>query len=179
MTKTQTHFAVEKAQSEIRTRVLEIRAIPDGQLTPEQRAERTELDKRYAAGEIKFRASIDALQVEQAAGVTVDAEARALRQLTQRASMGAIFESVVEQRQLADGATRELQEHFRVGPHAVPIEMLRNGLRSEHRAISPAPTNVGTDEQPVEQPVFALGDAAFFGVDMPVVGLTAILSSRS
>ena len=32
-TKTTEHFAIEEAQSEIRTRVLEIRALPDDKLT--------------------------------------------------------------------------------------------------------------------------------------------------
>ena len=58
MTKTQAHFAIEEAQSVIRTRVLEIRALPDDKLTPELRSERDTLDTKYAEGEVKFRASI-------------------------------------------------------------------------------------------------------------------------
>ena len=178
MTKTIEHFAIELAQSEIRSRVMEIRAIPDDKLTPVLRAERDTLDKQFAEGEVKFRASIDALQAEQAAGVTQDAEARALRSLTGRASMGAIFESVVEQRQLDHGPTKELQEHFKVGPHAVPLEM----LREEHRAITPVPTNVGVDEQPVVEPVFAQGDANFLSVDQVQVpsgdAVFPVLTSR-
>ena len=50
MSKTTDHFAIEKAQSEIRTRVLEIRALSDDKLTPELKAERETLDKRYAEG---------------------------------------------------------------------------------------------------------------------------------
>ena len=50
MTKTQEHFAIEEAQSEIRTRVLEIKAIPSDKVTPELRAEREALDKRFAEG---------------------------------------------------------------------------------------------------------------------------------
>ena len=72
MTKTKTteHFKIEEAQSELRSRVLEIRSIPDDQLTPELKTERDTLDQKYAAGEVKFRASLKALRDEQEAGVT-------------------------------------------------------------------------------------------------------------
>ena len=179
MTKKLRHFfKIQRSQSEIRSRLGEIRMTPEDQITPELRTERTALEGRFTTVETEFRAALDELQVEQAEVATPDAEARALRQLTQRASMGAIFESVVEQRQLADGPTKELQEHFKVGPHAVPLEM----LREEHRAISPAPTNVGVDEQPVVEPVFSMGDAAFLGVDQVTVpsgdAVFPVLTSR-
>ena len=88
---TKEHFAIEKAQSEIRTRVLEISALSGDEFTPELEAERDALRKRFAEGEIKFRASLDGLQIEQAKGITtVDAEATELRQLEVRASVGGL-----------------------------------------------------------------------------------------
>ena len=160
MTKTQEHFAIEEAQSEIRTRVLEIRATAESDMTPALRTERETLDKKYADGEIKFRASLKGLRVEQEQGVTsIDAEARALQTLTAKASVGDIYAAVVERRQTV-GATAELQEHFSTGPHSIPLDL----LRVEHRAITPGPTNTGADEQPVLGPVFAEGDAAFLSV---------------
>ena len=158
MTKKQVDFfKAQREQSEIRSRLSAIQA---AQETPELLAERTALQGRFRTVETEFRTALDELQVEQTAGATPDAEARALRSLTGRASMGAIFESVVEQRQLDHGPTKELQDHFKVGPHAVPLEM----LREEHRAVTPSPSNVGVDEQPVVEPVFAQGDANFLGV---------------
>ena len=68
MTKTIEHFGIEEAQSEIRTRVLEIRALPDDKLTSELRTERDVLDKKYAAGEVKFRASLKALRARAGNG---------------------------------------------------------------------------------------------------------------
>ena len=50
MSKTKAHFEIEKSQSEIRTRVLEIRAMSDDKLTDALRTERDTLDKRYAEG---------------------------------------------------------------------------------------------------------------------------------
>ena len=98
MTKTIEHFQIEEAQSEMRTRVLEIRAIPEDQLTPELRSERATLDKKFAEGEIKFRASLKAMKAEQEAGTPVDSAALELRQLTDRASvngLGAIAAGVL------------------------------------------------------------------------------------
>ena len=176
MTKTQaTFFKIQREQSEIRSRLGEIRALTE---TPELKTERTALETRFSTVETEFRTALDALQVEQTAGLTVDAESRALRQLVGRASMGEIFEGVVEQRQLADGPTRELQQHFKLGPHAIPLEM----LREEHRAITPAPTNVGTVEQEVTQPIFGLGDAEFLSVPQVTVpsgdAVFPVLTSR-
>ena len=45
--------------------------------------------------------------------------------------------------------------------------MLR--LPVEHRAVTTAPTNVGTTEQPAIMPVFAAGVGAFLGADRPTV----------
>ena len=49
----------------------------------------------------------------------------------------------------------------------MPIDLIRSPI--EHRAITPAPTNVGTSEQAVLLPVFAEGDAAFLAVDQVTV----------
>ena len=171
MSKTTEHFAIEKAQSEIRTRVLEIRAIPDDKLTPELRAERTELDKRYADGEIKFRASLDALQVEQAKGLTVvDAEARELQLLTDKANVGEILTASVEHRQTS-GEAAELQKHYGLGAHQVPLEMLRiNRSVEEQRAAATVPGSIGDSVQAeVVTPVFSTGDGAFLGIERPTV----------
>ena len=167
MTKKQTDFfKVQREQSEIRSRLGEIRMTPENQISAELRTERTALEARFSTVETEFRTALDELQVEQVAGLSVDAEARALRSLTGRANIGDVFHATVEQRE-TEGATKELQEHFRLGAHAVPLEM----LREEHRAgtVTPAPTNTGAEEAPVVLPVFSRGDAAFLNVSMPVV----------
>ena len=97
---TKEHFAIEKAQSEIRTRVLEISALSGDEFTPELEAERDALRKRFAEGEIKFRASLDGLQIEQAKGITttVDAEARELRELRATVGLNRYIEAASEKR---------------------------------------------------------------------------------
>ena len=41
----------------------------------------------------------------------------------------------------------------------------------ETRAVTPAPANVGTDQQPIIPAVFPQSVAAFLGIDMPTVGV--------
>ena len=175
MNKTMTteHFAIEEAQSELRSRVLEIRALPDDKLTSELRGERDTLDQKYAAGEIKFRASLKALRAEQETGVTlVDAEARELQVLTDKANAGDIFAAAVEHRN-TEGETSELQKHFGLNSNQVPLEMLRiNRSVEEQRAAATVPGSVGDAVQgEVVTPVFSTGDGAFLGIERPTVGV--------
>ena len=125
MSKTTEHFAIEEAQSEIRTRVLEIRALAEDKMTDELRTERDTLDQKYAAGELRFRASLKSLRDEQESAVTVeDSEARELRQLIERASVGDVFASVIERR-ATTGETAELQGHCKLQGNEMPLSMLR------------------------------------------------------
>ena len=167
---TKEHFAIEEAQSVIRSRVLEIRAISEDKLTTELRAERDTLDKKYAEGEVKFRASLKAMQTEQEKGVTViAAEARELQQLTERANMGAIFSAAVEHRQ-TDGETAEIQKHFGLASNQVPLEMLRINRGVEQRIAATVPASIGDASQAeVVTPFFATGDGAFLGIERPIV----------
>ena len=172
MTKTQAHFAIEESQSEIRTRVLEINALPDDKRTPELRGELNTLYKTYADGESKFRASLEALQVEQAAVLTVvDTEARELQLLTDKANVGDILTASVEHRQTT-GEAAELQQHHGLAAHQIPLEMLRINRGVEERAAATVPASVGDASQgEVVTPIFASGDGAFLGIERPVVGV--------
>ena len=165
MTKKQADFfKVQRSQSELRSRLSEIRATAESDMTPELRAEQTTLEGRFHSGETQFRELLDAVEGEQAAGASTDAEARALRHLTRESNVGDVFSAVAEQGK-TEGATKELQEHFKVGAHSVPLEL----LRAEHRAVTPAPTDTGVEQAEPVQPVFALGDTAFLNVPMPTV----------
>ena len=166
MSKTIEHFAIENSQSELKSRVMEIRAIPEDQLTTELRSERDTLDKKYAEGEIKFRASLKSLRDEQESTVTVeDSEARELRQLIERASVGDVFASVIERR-ATTGETAELQTHCKLQGNEMPLSMLRG---VEKRATTTTAANTQINEQPVILPVFALGDTDFMNVTQETV----------
>ena len=171
MTKTTEHFAIEEAQSEIRTRVLEIRALADDQLTPELRTERDSLDARYADGEIKFRASLKALRAEQETGTVLDTEALELRQLEQRASLGDIAAGVLSQHP-CEGASRELQAHHHLKPNQVPLALMRSPM-VEHRTsgITSGPGNAQQDQRPIIPAIFPASVAAFLGINGQSVGV--------
>ena len=91
-----------------------------------------------------------------------DAEGRELRDIVGRARLGNIFDSVIERRSTS-GAEDELQKHYGLGPHQVPLALL------ETRAVSAAPANVGQNQNAIIDYVFPDSCAAFMGVDMPSV----------
>ena len=97
-----------------------------------------------------------------------DAQGRELRALIAGASAGAIFAASLEHRS-TDGRTAELQKHFGLASNQVPLAMLRSPV--EARAVTPAPGDVGTNQQPIIAAVFPQSCAAFLGVDMPTVGV--------
>ena len=98
-----------------------------------------------------------------------DAESRELRGLTDKASLGEIFAAAVDHGS-PEGATRELQQHFELGPNQAPLSLFAEpDGPSEIRAVTAAPTNVGRRQAPILSGVFPQSVAAFLGVDMPTV----------
>ena len=93
-------------------------------------------------------------------------EGREMRELVGRARLGSIVGAVLEHRSI-DGAEDELQKHFQLAGNQIPLAL----LRMEQRAVTPAPSDVGTNQQPVIDYVFPMACAAFLGVDMPTVGV--------
>lgn len=168
--------------SEIRQRLNEIAGLEGEALTDEIRQESDRLTNEYRDVETRQRAATVAESGNDSdpePGAGESAETRERRELRERSSVGAIFAAAVE-RGIPEGATRELQEELGLGVHQVPLELLR--LPVEARAVTPGPTNTGASEQPTVQPVFATGDAAFLGVDMPSVAagdaVFPVLTSR-
>ena len=97
-----------------------------------------------------------------------DGEGAELRALTERASLGSIYACVLEHRS-TDGATSELQEHFKLAGNQIPLSMLREPV--EERAVTPAPTNVGTNQMSIIGGVFPRAAANWLSIDMPTVGV--------
>ena len=172
---TKEHFAIEKAQSEIRTRVLEISALSGDEFTPELEAERDALRKRFAEGEIKFRASLDGLQIEQAKGITtVDAEATELRQLEVRASVGGLgaIAAGVLSNHACEGEARELQQHYHLKPNQVPLALMRTPMVEDRTSgITPGPSSAGGDQRPIIPAIFPASVASFLGINGQSVGV--------
>ena len=103
-------------------------------------------------------------------------EARELQTLGRPGSnVGAIFQAAIEHRQ-SDGPEAELQQHYGMGANQVPLALLRGvPLETlgnvEHRAVTPAPANVATQQAAIIPGVFPMACAAWLGIDMPTVGV--------
>ena len=134
-------------------------------LTDEEKSERELLTKRLIAIEPEIRA---ALAVEGVTETTDPGEDAELRALVSRADLGGIFEAVIEHR-ATSGAEKELQDHFKLAGNQVPLALLRD--EPETRAVTPAPADVGQNQQPIIPGVFPDSAASFMGVDMPTVGV--------
>ena len=176
MTKKQADFfKVQRSQSELRSRLSEIRATAESDMTPELRAEQTTLEGRFRTGETEFREALDALEGEQTATVTVvDAEARELQALTERASVGGLgaIAGGVLSNHACEGEARELQQAFHLKPNQIPLALMRSPM-VEHRTsgITPGPTSTGADQRPIISAVFPQSVAAFLGINGQSVGV--------
>ena len=132
----------------------------------DQDAELVKLTTEGQKLEPSIRAAIIAEPDPKEVLVEGDAESRELRQLTGRANAGAIILAVVEKRN-SIGAEAELQQHHGLAENQLPIDMLR--IEDRAAGVTTAPTNVGTMEETIVQPVFANGAGAYLGITRPSV----------
>lgn len=100
-------------------------------------------------------------EVEEHRSLT--SEGAELRGMISDANVGEIFAAAFEKRHTS-GVEAELQAHYGLAPHSVPLALL------ETRAITPAPTNTGASQAAIVQPIFHEGDAAYLSVATPTVG---------
>ena len=135
----------------------------------EQQTEMEALTAEVSKREPELRAALAADIPANETRVEGDAETRELQRLTERASVGEILSAAFEKRQTS-GEAAELQKHYRLGSHQVPLEMLRVDRGVEERAAATVPTSIGDASQAaVITPVFASGDGAFLGIERPTV----------
>ena len=87
--------------------------------------------------------------------------------LEKRANIGDVFGLVINGG-APSGAMAELQQDRGMASNEISIRQLMN---LETRAVTPAPGDVGANQQPVIPYVFPDSVSAFLGVDMPVVGV--------
>ena len=154
-------------QSEIRQSINEL--LGNDARTEDEQAELEKLTGEGQALEVELRAAIVAEPDPAETLVEGDAETRELRQLTEQASLGDILSATFEKRQTS-GEAAELQAHYGLGSHQVPLEMLRIDRAVEERAAATVPDSIGPASQAgVITPVFASGDGAFLGIERPTV----------
>ena len=122
----------------------------------EQQTEMEALTKEVSVKEPELRAALAAEpNREETRAEGPDAEARELQRLTERANVGDILSATFEKRQTS-GEAAELQKHYGIGSHQVPLEMLRINRGVEERAAATVPASIGDASQaPVITPVFS------------------------
>ena len=154
-------------QSEIREQINALLAVDIANKTKEQDAELETLSNEAQRLEVELRAAILASPDPKETRVEgPDAEARELQQLTARANAGAIILAVTEKRHCL-GAELELQQAHGLAENEIPLDMLRVEQRAA--GLTTAPTNVGTSQAEIVQPIFASGAGAYLGISRPVV----------
>ena len=137
--------------------------------TDEQQGQLVTLTAEGQKIEPEIRAALIAEPDPDETSVSGDAETRELAQLTERANVGDILSATFEKRQTS-GEAAELQKHYGIGSHQVPLEMLRIDRGVETRAAATVPASIGDASQSeVVTPVFASGDGAFMGIERPTV----------
>ena len=124
------------------------------------------LTNEVSAKEPELRAALAAEDDQQEVIVEGDTETRELQRLTGRANAGSIIQAVTEKRN-SIGAELELQQHHKLAENQIPLDMLRVEQRAA--GVTTAPTNVGTSQAEIVQPVFANGAGAYLGITRPTV----------
>ena len=143
--------------SELRERINTHPADGDTEKLGEYTTEAIDVERRYRAAVV--------VEAEAEARAESSGENAELRSLTEKASLGGLFEGVVEHRE-ADSEMRELQQAHGLASNAFPVEML-----IEERAVTPAPGNVeGNQAAPIPY-VFADSVSAFLSIPQPTVGV--------
>ena len=147
-------------QSEIREKINTLLGLETR--TEEQDGELVKLTAEGTKIEPEIRAAIVASPDPEENQIveTADAETRELQRLTERANAGAIILAVTEKRNCI-GAELELQQHHKLAENQIPLDMLRVEQRAA--GLTTAPTNVGTSQAEIVQPVFANGAGAYLG----------------
>ena len=160
-------MSVQKSQSLIRSRVLELRGLEEAKLTPEVRTERDTLDRKFAAGEEEYRHALSDVEAEEIKALAGgDAEDRERRELVDRSDLSRIFGAVTGHRAINGGREAEMQAEYKLESNQIPLAM----LRTEHRAVTAAPGQVDQVQNEIAPYVFPQSVAAFLGIDMPTVG---------
>ena len=120
---------------------------------------RETLVAEHKAQEVELRAAITA-----EGGASASPESREWSNLNSRFDMGELFTNVLEHR-ASDGVIAEVQKERGLGANAIPTEM----LMVEHRAVTPAPAEVGQNQAMIEGFVFPQSVAAFLGIPSQIV----------
>ncbi len=160
MTRTQ---KIQVRQSELRQEIATLLDVEKEKRAEDHDARMKTLSGEFRSLETDLQAAILTEEPEEKPEEK-DPETREFESLAERCDVGAIFAAAIEHR-ATEGPERELQNHYNLAAHQVPLDLL------ETRAVTPAPANVGQQQAPIIPGVFPQSVSAFLGVDMPRVGV--------
>ena len=160
MTRTQ---KIQVRQSELRKEVAELLDVEKEKRAEDHAAKLSAATTELRSLETDLQAAILTEEPEEKPEEK-DPETREMETLAERCDVGAIFAAALEHR-ATEGPEAELQKHYNLAAHQVPLDLL------ETRAVTPAPSSVGQQQQAIIPGVFPQSVAAFLGVDMPRVGV--------
>ena len=163
---------LEIRAGEIRKRLSDIGGMEE--LTDETRSELDKLKVEYADNDSKRAALTIASDAPITNIETRSSEGREFRTLVNGSNVGEIFDASLSKRSV-DGATKELQDHLGLDANQVPLALLTRSWpdsdKLETRAVTPAPGDVGQEQETIVPYVFPMSAAAFLGVNMPTVAV--------
>ena len=163
---------LEIRAGEIRQRLSAIGGMAE--LTDDTRSELDKLKLEYADNDSKRAALTIAGDAPVTHIETRSAEGREFRALINKANVGEIFDAALSKRSV-EGASAELQKHYGLDVNQIPLALLVKAWpdadKLETRAVTPAPGDVGQEQQTIVPYVFPDSAAMFLGVDMPTVGV--------
>lgn len=165
MKRTATQLVVRN--SEITERLAQIAAMSDDEQTPEVRSEAEALHNEMAELQPELRAAAEAQEREAEARLKGETEpvAPELRQLYERAKVADVIAAA--QGDTIDGATAELQAELGLGHDMIPTGLIVPEVRTAGQ--TPAPADVGVNQQPIIPAVWPNMAADFLDVDRPSV----------
>ena len=129
-----------------------------GAESAEDIARRDTLSAELKALEAELRAAIEADEAAE-----TSPESREWAGLNSRFDLGEMFTNVMEHR-ASTGVIAEVQAERGVSVNAIPTEL----LMMEHRAVTPAPANVGQGQAEILGFVFPQSVAAFLSIPSQV-----------
>ena len=118
----------------------------------------------------KLSADLKAMETELRAAIELDGaastspESREWAGLNSRFDLADMFTGVMEHR-ASSGVIAEVQKERGLAANAIPTEL----LMVEHRAVTPAPTDVGQSRSQITGYVFPQSVAAFLGISSDIV----------
>ena len=143
------------------------------ELTDELRSEVGTLRTEFQDIETRQQALITAGDLDELEDGKIETrEDNELAELEKRCNAGEVYTAAFDG-SVTSGAIRELQDHLGLSYNQVPLALIRrhNEEQLETRAVTPAPANVGADQDPIIPYVFPMAVGAFLGIDMPTVGV--------